>query len=108
VQEEEAVRIALAEVPEQTEKLAAGKGLLLDLRFPSFAGGSQNVLASSSDENVKKLQELSPRHDPNGLFKTCRLVVFCSVIYEGCGSVFKHLFATGCGSRTAFPIILCP
>lgn len=68
-QDDEAVRTALDAVLEQTEKLAAGEGLLLDLRFPSFAGASQKVLASFGEGNAKNLREVSARYDPNGLFQ---------------------------------------
>lgn len=64
-----AVANALDIIFQQIEKLAADKGLLLDLLFPSFAGAKQKVLASFGSENVQKLQEVASQYDPERIFQ---------------------------------------
>ncbi|KAF3067391.1 Bifunctional solanapyrone synthase [Daldinia childiae] len=68
-QDDEAVRNALDLVLQRVEKIAVDSGLLLELRFPTFAGASQNVLASFGAENVKKLHEAASRYDPDRVFQ---------------------------------------
>jgi hypothetical protein len=62
------VRSALDQLLQRVEQLAFRKGLLLDLRFPIFAGSNQNVLGGFGTEIVKKLRETASKHNPDGLF----------------------------------------
>ena len=60
---------ALDELLERAEKLAVELGLFLELRFPTFAGATQNVLSSLGAENLKKLRETATKYDPDGVFQ---------------------------------------
>ncbi|KAI1394750.1 hypothetical protein F4819DRAFT_501584 [Hypoxylon fuscum] len=68
-QDDEAVRNALDIVLQRVEKAAVDGKLLLNLRFPTYSGASQNVLTSFGAENVKKLHEAASRYDPERVFQ---------------------------------------
>ncbi|PVI05736.1 FAD-binding domain-containing protein [Periconia macrospinosa] len=67
---DEAVTASLDQVLQRIEALASEKDLLLDLRFPTFAGKGQNVLDSFGAEIVQKLRETALRYDPDRIFQS--------------------------------------
>lgn len=54
---------------EKVQSLAKERGLLLNFKCMSFASGSQKVLGSYGIENVKKMQEVAAKYDPEGIFQ---------------------------------------
>lgn len=48
---------------------ATEMGLLLEYLSMSFASGSQGVLRSYGVENVRNLQEVAAKYDPEGVFQ---------------------------------------
>ncbi|KAL5114029.1 hypothetical protein ACEQ8H_008085 [Pleosporales sp. CAS-2024a] len=68
VQDDEAVKKALNEVLQQAERLAYQKDMFLDLRFPTFAGATQDVLGGFGGKNLKHLQDTADKYDPDGFF----------------------------------------
>ncbi|KAK7737297.1 hypothetical protein SLS53_006600 [Cytospora paraplurivora] len=67
----EAVEQAHTELLRGVEKLAREKGLLLDFLCPSFAGAdqSQQVVRGFGENNLKALQEVAAKYDPEGVFQ---------------------------------------
>jgi hypothetical protein len=54
---------------EGAEKSVREKGVLLDYLFPSFAGASQKAMRSFGETNLKKMQEVAAKYDPEGVFQ---------------------------------------
>ncbi|KAJ5608677.1 6-hydroxy-D-nicotine oxidase [Penicillium herquei] len=65
-----AAQKAVATMAEGVETMANEKGLLLEFKSMSFATGSQKVLGSYGAENVKQMQEIAAKYDPEGLFQS--------------------------------------
>lgn len=53
----------------ELEVRAVERGLKLDLRFPTFAGASQDVLGSFGKASLDKLREVAAKYDPDGFFQ---------------------------------------
>ncbi|KAI2997857.1 hypothetical protein CBS147346_8479 [Aspergillus niger] len=49
--------------------LAKTKGTLLDFKYMTFDTGSQKVLGSYGAENIKLMQEVAAKYDPEGVFQ---------------------------------------
>ncbi|ROV99464.1 hypothetical protein VMCG_06301 [Cytospora schulzeri] len=66
-----AVEQAHTELLQGVEEIARGKGLLLDFLCPSFAGAdqSQRLVRGFGEENLKQMQEVSAKYDPEGVFQ---------------------------------------
>ncbi|KAI8965117.1 hypothetical protein F5Y11DRAFT_36641 [Daldinia sp. FL1419] len=60
---------ALEEFTKDVEQLAKEQGLYLDFKFMNDAEFSQKVLSSYGAENLKRLQEVSAKYDPDRLFQ---------------------------------------
>lgn len=71
--DDEVVRKALSEVLTQVGELATDEGLKLDLLFSTFAGGSQNVLASFGAKSLNRLQAAAAKYDPDGIFQKLQI-----------------------------------
>lgn len=67
----EAVEQAHAGLLRGVEGLAREKGMLLDFLCPSFAGAdqSQRVVRGFGGENLRQLQEVAAKYDPEGVFQ---------------------------------------
>lgn len=64
-----AAQSAVDTMSEKVQNLAKARGLLLDFRCMSFATASQKVLGSYGAENVKRMQEVAAKYDPEGVFQ---------------------------------------
>ncbi|RAL04565.1 FAD-binding oxidoreductase [Aspergillus ibericus CBS 121593] len=53
----------------RVEILAREKELLLDFKCMTFATGSQRVLGGYGAENVKRMQDVAGKYDPEGVFQ---------------------------------------
>lgn len=51
------------------QSLAKERGLLLDHLCMTFATASQKVLRSYGAENVKRMQDVASKYDPEGVFQ---------------------------------------
>ncbi len=51
------------------QSIAREMGLLLDFLCMSFATGSQKVLRSYGTGNVKRMQDVAEKYDPEGVFQ---------------------------------------
>ncbi|KAJ6020376.1 6-hydroxy-D-nicotine oxidase [Penicillium herquei] len=67
--DDNAAQKAVATMAECVETLANKKGLSLEFKCMSFATGSQKVLDSYGAENLKQMQEVAAKYDPEGLFQ---------------------------------------
>lgn len=59
----------LDELTEGMKKLASEQGQLLDFIFMNDASSKQQVLAGYGPENVKKLQRVAAKYDPERVFQ---------------------------------------
>ncbi|GAQ44259.1 hypothetical protein AtubIFM55763_011527 [Aspergillus tubingensis] len=64
-----AAQSAVNTMSEKVQNLAKARGLLLDFKCMSFATASQKVLGSYRAENVKRMQEVAAKYDPEGVFQ---------------------------------------
>lgn len=60
---------ALGFLEERVEALAREMGLLLDYKCANFATGHQKVLRSYGADNLRRLQEVAAKYDPEGVFQ---------------------------------------
>lgn len=63
------VRDSLRSCLAALEAGAAARGAKLDLRFPTFAGASQDVLGSFGKGSLDKLRAVATKYDPDGVFQ---------------------------------------
>ncbi|KAI0171064.1 hypothetical protein BJ166DRAFT_211070 [Pestalotiopsis sp. NC0098] len=66
---DEDVKKTLNALLRRLEGLAVDRDLKLDLIFPTFAGGAQDVINSFGPESVKSIKETAARYDPEGVFQ---------------------------------------
>ncbi|KAL3264517.1 hypothetical protein ABHI18_000732 [Aspergillus niger] len=64
-----AAQSAVDIISEKVQYLAKEKGLLLDFKCMSFATASQKVLGSYGVDNIKRMQEVAAKYDPEGVFQ---------------------------------------
>ena len=64
-----AAQSAVNTMSEKVQNLAKERGLLLEFKCMSFATASQKVLGSYGAENVKRMQEVAAKYDPEGVFQ---------------------------------------
>ncbi|OJJ08590.1 hypothetical protein ASPVEDRAFT_156216 [Aspergillus versicolor CBS 583.65] len=64
-----AAQKAVDGMAENIQSLAREKDLLLDFLCMSFATGSQGVLRSYGAGNVKRMQDVAEKYDPDGVFQ---------------------------------------
>nr|XP_001398768.2 hypothetical protein ANI_1_1246164 [Aspergillus niger CBS 513.88] len=64
-----AAQSAVDIMSEKVQYLAKDKGLLLDFKCMSFATASQRVLGSYGVDNIKRMQEVAAKYDPEGVFQ---------------------------------------
>lgn len=64
-----AAQKAVDGMAENIQSLARERGLLLDFLCMSFATGSQGVLRSYGVGNVKRMQDVAEKYDPDGVFQ---------------------------------------
>ncbi|KAJ5266933.1 hypothetical protein N7478_009741 [Penicillium angulare] len=66
---DDAAKKAVDTMIETVQSLAKERELLLNFQCMSFASCSQKVLGSYGAENVKKMQEVAAKYDPEGVFQ---------------------------------------
>lgn len=64
-----AAQSAIDTMSEKVQNLAKERELLLDFKCMSFATASQKVLGSYGADNVKRMQEVAAKYDPEGVFQ---------------------------------------
>ncbi|EHA18968.1 hypothetical protein ASPNIDRAFT_42784 [Aspergillus niger ATCC 1015] len=64
-----AAQSAVDIMSEKVQYLAKDKGLLLDFKCMGFATASQRVLGSYGVDNIKRMQEVAAKYDPEGVFQ---------------------------------------
>lgn len=64
-----AAQSAIDTMSEKVQNLAKERELLLDFKCMSFATASQKVLGSYGADNVKRMQEVAAKCDPEGVFQ---------------------------------------
>lgn len=64
-----AAQSAVDIMSEKVQYLAKDKGLLLDFKCMSFATALQRVLGSYGVDNIKRMQEVAAKYDPEGVFQ---------------------------------------
>ncbi|KAK8036501.1 FAD-binding domain-containing protein [Apiospora marii] len=67
--DDDTVHDSLRQCLKGLESMAVERGVKLDLRFPTFAGASQDVLGSFGNASVDKLREVAAKYDPDGFFQ---------------------------------------
>ncbi|GLA28876.1 hypothetical protein AnigIFM63326_006469 [Aspergillus niger] len=63
-----AAQKAVDTISKTVQSLAKTKGTLLDFKYMTFDTGSQKVLGSYGAENIKLMQEVAAKYDPEGVF----------------------------------------
>ncbi|GKZ85665.1 hypothetical protein AnigIFM56816_011636 [Aspergillus niger] len=64
-----AAQKAVDTISKTVQSLAKTKGTLLDFKYMTFDTGSQKVLGSYGAENIKLMQEVAAKYDPEGVFQ---------------------------------------
>ncbi|RAL10134.1 FAD-binding oxidoreductase [Aspergillus homomorphus CBS 101889] len=64
-----AAQNAIETMSETVQSLAKARGILLDFKCMSFATATQEVLGSYGAENVRRIQEVAAKYDPEGVFQ---------------------------------------
>ncbi|GLA46849.1 hypothetical protein AnigIFM63604_011450 [Aspergillus niger] len=64
-----AAQKAVDTISKTVQCLAKTKGTLLDFKYMTFDTGSQKVLGSYGAENIKLMQEVAAKYDPEGVFQ---------------------------------------
>ncbi|KAJ5092888.1 hypothetical protein N7456_008749 [Penicillium angulare] len=66
---DDAAKKAVDTMTETVQSLAKERELLLNFKCMSFASSSQKVLGSYGAENVKNMQDVAAKYDPEGVFQ---------------------------------------
>ncbi|GLA21631.1 hypothetical protein AnigIFM62618_011662 [Aspergillus niger] len=64
-----AAQKAVITISKTVQSLAKTKGTLLDFKYMTFDTGSRKVLGSYGAENIKLMQEVAAKYDPEGVFQ---------------------------------------
>ncbi|EHA21803.1 hypothetical protein ASPNIDRAFT_41283 [Aspergillus niger ATCC 1015] len=64
-----AAQKAVDTISKTVQSLAKTKGTLLDFKYMTFDTCSQKVLGSYGAENIKLMQEVAAKYDPEGVFQ---------------------------------------
>ncbi|KAL3463406.1 hypothetical protein BJX64DRAFT_120493 [Aspergillus heterothallicus] len=67
--DEDRVRAAVKAIVDTAESLAKETGVYLDYKYTNYASRDQDALATYGEENIAKLNEVSEKYDPLGIFQ---------------------------------------